>query len=52
MEKILLHYNMGNIPSSPPVPRPVPIPVKKNFRKFRDWDEKRTEKIMNEYLLI
>lgn len=47
---------MGNIPSAPPVPQPVPvpvpIPVKKNYKSFKDWNGKRTEKIINEYMIL
>lgn len=47
---------MGNVPSIPaPIPIPVPIPVndgKKNYRKFREWGGKQTEKIINDYLIL
>lgn len=47
---------MGNIPSVPqPQPVPIPVPVngvKKSYRKFKDFGRKRTEKILNEFLLV
>ena len=48
---------MGNIPSAPPVPVRVPVPipvqsVKKDFKKFKNWSGKQTEKIINEYLIL
>ena len=48
---------MGNGPSVPvpapvPVPVPVPVPLRKQHKKFKDWDAKRTEKMVNEYIFL